>query len=61
MDEKLRGFGLVENAKKWTIGHHEALKAHIVTLALGSRPRKGLTRLWAKREAWESHLMLLGV
>jgi len=33
----------------------------ITTLALGLRPRQGLARLWAKREAWESHLMLPGV
>ncbi len=25
------------------------------TLALGSRPRQGLARVLAKREAWESH------
>jgi hypothetical protein len=33
----------------------------IATLALGSRPRQGLPRVHAKREAWESHFMLPGV
>jgi hypothetical protein len=33
------------------------ISAIVATLALGSRPRQGLARLWAKREAWESHLM----
>jgi hypothetical protein len=33
----------------------------VVTLALGSRPRQGLTKVWAKSEP-ESHIfMLLGV
>jgi hypothetical protein len=32
----------------------------VATLALGSQPRQGLVRLWAKKEAKESHLMLLG-
>jgi len=34
---------------------------NVVTLALGSRPRQGLTRLQAKSEAQESHRMLPGV
>jgi hypothetical protein len=34
---------------------------HVATLALGSRPRQRFVRLQAKREAQESHLMLLGV
>ncbi len=33
----------------------------IVTLALNSQPRQGLVRVRAKREARESHFMLLGV
>jgi len=33
----------------------------VVTLALGSRPRQGLARLRAKREAQGSHFMFLGV
>jgi hypothetical protein len=33
----------------------------VATLALGSRPRQGLTRVWAKKEARKSHLMLLGM
>jgi hypothetical protein len=35
-------------------------KASVATLALGSRPKQRLARLRAKREARESHLMLLG-
>jgi hypothetical protein len=34
---------------------------HVVILALGLQPRQGLTRLRAKREAQESHLMLSGM
>jgi hypothetical protein len=34
---------------------------HCRNLALGSWPMQGLTRAWAKKEAQESHLMLLGV
>jgi hypothetical protein len=30
----------------------------VATLALGSRPKQGLARVWAKREAPESNLML---
>jgi hypothetical protein len=26
---------------------------NVATLALGSQPKRGLTRAWAKREAWE--------
>jgi hypothetical protein len=33
----------------------------VATLALGPRPRQRIARLWAKREAWGSHLMFLGV
>jgi hypothetical protein len=33
----------------------------VATLALGSQPRQGLARLWAKKEAHESHHMLTGV
>ncbi len=33
----------------------------VVTLALGLRPRQGVARLWAKKEARESCHMLLGV
>jgi hypothetical protein len=33
---------------------------NVVTLALGSRPKKGLTKVWAKNEARESHFMLMG-
>jgi hypothetical protein len=34
---------------------------HVATLTLGSRPKQGLVRVRAKKEARESHLMLLGV
>jgi hypothetical protein len=34
---------------------------YVTTLALGSRPRQGVTRLWAKKKTRESHHMLLGV
>jgi hypothetical protein len=34
---------------------------NVATLALGSRPRQGVARLWAKKETRESHHMLLGV
>jgi hypothetical protein len=30
----------------------------VTTLALGSRPRQGLAKVWAKNEAQESHFML---
>ncbi len=33
----------------------------VATLALGSRPKQGLTKVWAKWEGWESHFMFLGV
>jgi hypothetical protein len=33
----------------------------IPTLTLGSRPMQGLVRVQAKKEAWESYLMLLRV
>jgi hypothetical protein len=33
----------------------------VTTLTLGLRPRQGLARLQAKREAWESYFMLPGV
>jgi hypothetical protein len=33
----------------------------IATLILGSRPRQRLVRVWAKKEAYESHLMFMGM
>jgi hypothetical protein len=36
-------------------------RTSVATLALGSRPRQGVARLRAKREAWESCSMLLRV
>jgi hypothetical protein len=35
----------------------KSVRGNVVTLALGLRPRKGLARVWAKREAQKSHLM----
>jgi hypothetical protein len=34
---------------------------NVTTLILGSRPKQGVARLWAKKEAQESCRMLLGV
>jgi hypothetical protein len=34
---------------------------YVATLTLGLQPRQGLARVWAKKEAQESHLMLLGM
>ncbi len=34
---------------------------NVVTLTLGSRPRQGLAKVWAKSEARESHFMFLKV
>ncbi len=31
---------------------------YVTTLALGSRLKQGLTKVWAKSEAQESHFML---
>jgi hypothetical protein len=31
---------------------------NVTTLTLGSRPRQGLAKVWAKSEARESHFML---
>jgi hypothetical protein len=39
----------------------EYLKEHVATLAMGSGPRQGVTRLRAKRETGESLHMLPGV
>jgi hypothetical protein len=33
----------------------------VATLALGSRPRRKLAKVWAKNEAWESYFMLPGM
>jgi hypothetical protein len=41
--------------------HGILLITYVATLALGSQPRQGVTRLRAKREAQESCRMLLGV
>jgi hypothetical protein len=34
---------------------------YFATLALGSQPRQGFVKVWAKYEARESHFMLLGM
>jgi hypothetical protein len=34
---------------------------NVATLALGLRPRQGLTKMKAKRDTWESHFMFPGV
>ncbi len=34
---------------------------YVATLALGSRPKHGLVKVWANKEAQESHFMFLGV
>jgi hypothetical protein len=31
---------------------------YVATLALGLRPKQGLAKVWAKKEAHESHVML---
>jgi len=42
--------------------YHNGTNTHnVATLTLGSRPRQGLAKVWAKSEAQESHFMLLGV
>jgi hypothetical protein len=33
----------------------------VATLALGLRPRQGLTRVWDKRETREAHIIFPGV
>jgi hypothetical protein len=33
----------------------------VATLTLGSRPKQGFVKVWAKNEVRESHFMLLGV
>jgi hypothetical protein len=48
---------------KWHWHIHVKTHQHVcvTTLALGLRPRQGLARVRAKKEAQESHLMLQGV
>jgi hypothetical protein len=40
---------------------HSCSSLVVVTLALGSQPRQGVARLWAKKEAWESVCIFPGV
>jgi hypothetical protein len=42
------------------LAQHFFPTTNVATLALGSRVRQGLTKLRAKKEAWESCHMLLG-
>jgi hypothetical protein len=44
-----------------TTMHGKVHSLSIVTLALGLRPKQGLAKARAKREARESHFMLPGV
>ncbi len=40
------------------INKKKAKLRSVATLALGSQPRQGLAKVWAKCEGWESHFML---
>jgi hypothetical protein len=59
------GFHVLHSIQLWQIPlsfiHHNLVIVHVATLALGSRPRKGLTKVRAKNEARESYFMLLGM
>jgi hypothetical protein len=48
----------LENTTMWhpKRSYYNVLSPFVVTLTLGSRPRQGLVRVQAKREAQESHL-----
>jgi hypothetical protein len=48
-------------AKTHTIKFLEVVTKNVAILTLGSRPKQGLAKVWAKSEAQESHFMLLGV
>jgi len=37
------------------------LISFVITLVLGSRPKQGIAKVGAKREALEAHLMLSGM
>ncbi len=41
----------------WLVFQVQLLKLVVITLALGLRPKQGLARLRAEKEAQESHLM----
>jgi hypothetical protein len=41
------------------VQNQEGVSQIVAIVALGLRPKQGLTRVWAKREAQESHLKLL--
>jgi predicted N-acetyltransferase YhbS len=49
MEEENVALVLVQKEDEHVIGHVEI--DYVTTLALGSRPRQGLIRLWAKKEA----------
>jgi hypothetical protein len=58
-DEKLQ---IVERElAQMTESNKDVTSCSVVILALGLQPRQGLIKVWAKREAWESHLMLPGM
>jgi hypothetical protein len=53
--------GLIRQNMPFTLGIQKPWQKEmmiVTTLALGSRPRQGLTSVQAKRKAQESHLML---
>ncbi len=50
---------IVTHTNKFTFLKHYS--SFVTTLALGLRPKQMFARVRAKREAWESNLMLLGV
>jgi hypothetical protein len=62
-EEVVNGHGatLATWKRKQHTTSYKPIKPNVATLALGSRPRQGLVRLRAKREARGSDLMLLGV
>jgi hypothetical protein len=39
----------------------QMVKQIVTTFALGSQPRQGLVKVWAKSEARKTHFMLSGV
>jgi len=49
---------LINTCMNYNLG---VMIGNVATLALGLRPKQGLTNVRAKKEACESHLMLLGV
>jgi hypothetical protein len=61
-----KGFMIDNSQVNWNVikiiyGSKDSFIKIVATLAFCSRPRQGLARVRAKREARESHLMFLGV